>query len=407
MAIRRYSTAALYSAQLAIIRDLLALEDNLRQCRTEATSLRARANKVALAAKGDGRPLSESEKHDATRLLDEASEYAFAVRLLRYGRWVYRYVGDVIAWRTYGFHREAIRALAAKEPVPFISKKEGIDKELNIFKAIRRLGPQWLPILHDLTNCLRTADFSVFKGRVLYRVFELKIRTSTPETSPQALPKKRGDARQWRQQKRLEDIGEFMQTGDLGKLSPDLAGGRSIRTSIPERYNFPAISKAIRRARRSGFGVEQLEHGILYLAWDSNKNPIEEALRHARNHYPHVFDTLFTFRSINPRYKQYHQSLPITAMDLPPKDIVNLLFGEIGLICLVNFSCVEEWCHSNGVPLSFDRSRPGQLRIAVDMKPYPGIVAEGLWDRLMLEGLSLTSFTNLIQAIMAEFAPKE
>ncbi len=403
MALFRNRTHILYSAQLLILHDLIALEENLRDYRIKGSTLRSSATQIALSARQEGRGLTETEKLEVKSLQQEADNYALAVRILRYGRWVYRYLGDAIAWRAYHYRREFIRALGAKEPVPFLSKKDGIDKEINLFKAIRHLGREWLPVMHDLTNCLRTADFSIFRNGIPFRIFELKIRQTESDTACVAPPSRKRGTREERQEKRLQDVMEFLESGDLGKLNPDLAGGRSIKSKIPTRHNFSAISKAVWKARRSGYGFEQPERGLLYLAWDSRKNRIEDALQHANNAYPHIFATLFTFRSINPRYEQYHQSLPITAMDIPTRDIISLLFGSIGLVCLLNYACVEEWCLQNGVPLRFNHSTPGHMRITVDMMPHSGEVGQGLLDRLLLEGLSLTSFTNIIQTIMAEF----
>jgi hypothetical protein len=71
---------------------------------------------------------------------------------------------------------------------------------------------------------------------------------------------------------------------------------------------------------------------------------------------------------------------------------------------MVNYQCVEEFCRENGVPLRFQNTDPDGFRIIVESKLYPGEVLEGLWDRVLLEGLSLKSFSNLIKAIMNEFA---
>jgi hypothetical protein len=403
MALLRYRTFSLYRAQLAITRDLLALEESLRNCRSESSALRARATRLAVEAIQTAQALTEDQKQQVKSLQQQADDYALAVRLLRYGRWVYRYLADGIAWRAYGYNREAIRALGGKEPVPFLSKKEGIDKELNLFRAIRRQGRGWLPLMHDLTNCIRTADFSIFKDGRLYRIIELKIRQSQQTPHVAQLQLRPGAPREYRQQERLQKIFEFFETGDLGKLSPELAGGRSIRSAVLERHNYDAVSTAMKQARSRGFGFEQPERGILYIAWDGRKNPVDEAISQASKAWPDVFDSLFTFRSISPRYEQYHDMLPITAMDLPVRDVSDLLFGRIGLACMVNFGCVEQYCRENGVPIAFQRGESGRTKITVGSRPPFGEVREGLWDRLLLEALCLASFTGLVKAIMAEY----
>jgi hypothetical protein len=401
MSLFRHRTHALYSAQLAILNDLLALEDTLRTSRDKASSLRHRASEMALSAKSEGRAVTDSEKERMRDLQDEAAEYAFAVRVLRYGRWLYRYVADGIAWRAHGFHREAIRALGSKEPVPFLSNKAGIHKEIDFFKAIRRQGWEWLPVMHDLTNCLRTGDYSVFQHGRPVRILELKVRQSPPAQAPE-LPTPR-NKREARQAKRLKDVQEFMRTGDLGILHPELVGGRSLKTAALERHNYRALSKAIASARARGYGFHEPERGLLYVAWDGRTHPVDDALREAGQRHPHIFSTLFTFRAITPRFEGFHDSLPITAMDISHRDITDVLFGRIALMCMLNDACVEAFCRARGIPLTIHHDSPRSMRITVDSKPHGGEVREGLWDRLLLEALSLQSFTDLIKAIMDEY----
>src|SRR5258706_7856168 len=154
MAIFRYSQYALFSAQLQILEDLLALEATLRSSRDQASSLRKTAGQLAKAATQSTEPLPSNVKQQISAMQEEAAQYDFAVRVLRYGRWLYRYVADGIAWRAYSFDRRAIRALGAKEPVVFLSKKDGIEQEILFFKSLRRKGREWFPVMHDLTNCL-------------------------------------------------------------------------------------------------------------------------------------------------------------------------------------------------------------------------------------------------------------
>jgi hypothetical protein len=398
----RFRTHVMYSAQLAILNDLIALEESLRSSRDQAKSLRHQAAQIALSARAEGRPPSDSERRQMAQLQEEADGYAFAVRLLRYGRWLYRYVADGIAWRAYRFNRQAIRALGTKEPVPFLSGKANIDKEINLFKAIRRQGRDWLPVMHDLTNCLRTGDYSVFQKGALVRVFELKIRRSSRKEDYDT-PEPKND-RERRQAKRLGEVQEFMESGELGALHPDLVGGRSLSTSAIEKHNYDAVSKAIAKARTKGFGFEEPERGLLYIAWDRQTHHVDRALQEARELHPHIFETLFTFRAIMPRFEEYHVSLPITAMELSRRDMTDVIFGKIALMCMLNYACVEDFCRERGVALTIHHDSHRSMRITVNSEPYGGDVCEGLWDRILLEALSLQSFVDFIKAILDEYS---
>jgi hypothetical protein len=403
MALFRYSKFSLYQAQLWIIRDLLSLEKSLKDCRISISDFRAKASSIAIETRTLGKSLDSNQKREVELLFKDAEEYSIAVQILRYGRWMYRYVGDGIAWRAFGYNRKVIRALGDKEPVPFISKKEGIDKEILFFKAIRRLGRQWFPLMHDLTNCVRTADISIFKKGKLYEIKELKIRKLPDNIAQYTRTHRRVWPRENRQEQHLRNILEFFITNDLGKLHPEWSGGIAIHASTQERHNFLALSRTIQQARRQGFGISQIDQGILYIALDERRMPMDDAIKKAQKEYPKIFETLFTFRSINPRLEHYHNILPITAMNLPVGDVIDIIFGHIGLLCVLNYALIEKYCRENGIPITFLHDHPKTISITIGSAPPYSYVNEGLWIRLLLEALSLDSFIDLIKVIIDKY----
>lgn len=398
MAIFRYSRYALFSAQIQILEDLLALEDSLRSSRDQASSLRKTASELAKTSVQLGGPLPDAIKQQINEIHEDAASYDYAVKLLRYGRWLYRYVADGIAWRAYGFDRHAIRALGAKEPVVFLSNKDGIEKEIMFFKALRRQGREWLPVMHDLTNCLRTGDFSLFKNGVLYQLIELKIRQSGKQAVHMSESPK--SARETRQVNRMQLISEYLQIGDLEILDKDLKG-KAFRANVVEKHHFEAISKVIRSARSRKYGTIEPERGLMYLAFDTSTRAEDDALRNASEHHPHIFDSLFTFQGIVPRFQEYHVSLPITAMHISARDMIDILFGRVAVMSFINFKCVEDHYRNNGIPLHFEKSGKEQ-KIIIDSKPYSTEIREGVWNRLLYEGLSLESFVDLTKAALIE-----
>jgi len=89
-------------------------------------------------------------------------------------------------------------------------------------------------------------------------------------------------------------------------------------------------------------------------------------------------------------------------MELPVGDILDLLFGNFGLVVMLNFNCVEDFCRTKGVPLHIEHPSSGGLKLLIKAEPYSGEVGEGLWNRMMLEGLSLESFCGLIGGILED-----
>jgi len=72
----------------------------------------------------------------------------------------YRCVGDALAWRVFGFQRKEIIALSQSAPPGLIAGKKGLQAELHTVAEAREEGK--FALLHDLTNCLRIGDITVF-----------------------------------------------------------------------------------------------------------------------------------------------------------------------------------------------------------------------------------------------------
>ncbi len=399
-----YSDQALYVAQECLLDELLALEEAAHDFKAKIRRLRMQAAQVAVESKDDQGQIPEAAKQTTASLYEEADEYEEARRVLQYGRWLLRYVGDGIAWHAYGHNRRIIRALASKEPVPAVADPDGMVSARRIFRAVRRLGRNWLPILHDMTNCLRTADLSIFQDGRLVRIVELKMRKGRAKAESLGLGYDRKDDRSLRQEERMGRIMRFMQTLELGDLDPQLAGGKALDSDVGERHNFESVSRAMAQARERGYGFHSPESGALYVAWNVLENGVENALSEAQNRHPEIHASTVTFRSISARYEEHHQGLPITAMALPADDILDILFGRIGVVAIVNFAILEEYCSQQGAPLKVVRREEGGFSLKVKAGEFEGEVLDGLWDRLMLEALSFESFAGLIQSIIAAYS---
>jgi hypothetical protein len=72
----------------------------------------------------------------------------------------YRCVGDALAWRVFGFQRQQIIALCQNAPPGVWAGKKGVAAEIAVVEQARADGQ--FAILHDLTNCLRIGDVTVF-----------------------------------------------------------------------------------------------------------------------------------------------------------------------------------------------------------------------------------------------------
>ena len=96
-------------------------------------------------------------------------EYDLCERLARQ----YRCVGDALAWRVFGFQRRNIIALCQNAPPGVMAGKQGLAAEVaRVDQAYREDGQ--FAILHDLTNCLRIGDVTVFGNDGSVQTLEVK-----------------------------------------------------------------------------------------------------------------------------------------------------------------------------------------------------------------------------------------
>lgn len=110
----------------------------------------------------------------------------------------FRCVGDALAWRVFGYDRRHIIALCRNQSPGVMAGKKGLEREREtVREAFVEDGR--FALMHDLTNCLRIGDVTVFtdEGPVTDEVKtnEAKQERSTPRPAvsrPRAWPSAAG-----------------------------------------------------------------------------------------------------------------------------------------------------------------------------------------------------------------------
>lgn len=93
-----------------------------------------------------------------------------------------RSVGDALAWRVFGFHRPFIIALCRNDPPGPMHGKVGLQAELDrVERAFKEDGS--FALLHDLTNCLRIGDVTVWDAAGVPRTEEIKTNPRAHKTA--------------------------------------------------------------------------------------------------------------------------------------------------------------------------------------------------------------------------------
>ncbi|WP_432171209.1 hypothetical protein [Streptomyces sp. 1222.5] len=209
--------------QRALLTRLLDVEKDRWEFKRAATRMR----------KGKQPPPEAPEPQSGRDLSDIATwrfEHDVCERLARQ----LRSVGDALAWRVFGFHRPFILALCRNQSPGPMYGKAGLAAELeHLERACKEEGA--FALLHDLTNCLRIGDITVWDGVHPPRTEEIK-------TNP-----KNGRSAQLR---RINQARTAVLDG--GPLPGDNASELLYDLDLPLRTHLDVLRDALERAATDG-----------------------------------------------------------------------------------------------------------------------------------------------------------
>ena len=190
---------------------------------------------VKLIRKG-GRPQKGAPEPESDMGASELGTWIFEREMWeRIGR-QYRSIGDAMAWRAFGFNRRIILALCRNEPPGVMAGKAGLSAELERVEAAWESGS--FAILHDLTNCLRIGDVTVFG------------QDGPPVTEEIKLSPKRRDSAQLR---RIQEAREAVWNGSV--LPGDDPREKLYDLAIPFKTRLDLLRGATERAAAEGIAA--------------------------------------------------------------------------------------------------------------------------------------------------------
>ncbi|MEU5525174.1 hypothetical protein ABZ759_32250 [Streptomyces sp. NPDC047860] len=145
-----------------------------------------------------------------------------------------RSIGDALAWRVFGFHRPFILALCRNDSPGPMYGKAGLQAELErVERAFKEDGA--FALMHDLTNCLRIGDVTVWDGVHPPRTEEIKTN-----------PKNTRNA----QLRRINQACAAVLDG--GPLPGDNASELLYDLNLPLRTHLDMLRDALERAATEG-----------------------------------------------------------------------------------------------------------------------------------------------------------
>ncbi|MFE0087693.1 hypothetical protein [Streptomyces sp. NPDC058991] len=174
-----------------------------------------------------------------------------------------RSVGDALAWRAFGFHRPFILALCRNDSPGPMYGKAGLQAELDrAERAFKEDGS--FALLHDLTNCLRIGDITVWDGVHPPRTEEIKTN-----------PKNRSGA----QIRRINQARAAVLNG--GPLPGDNASELLHDLDLPLRTHLDVLREASERAAADGIYVTAVP-GSRVLSFVDQYGCVQQGLSSAR-----------------------------------------------------------------------------------------------------------------------------
>jgi hypothetical protein len=173
-------------------------------------------------------------------------EYVVCERVARQ----YRCVGDALAWRVFGFQRQHIIALCQNESPGVMAGKAGLAAERDRVERAYRDDGQFA-ILHDLTNCLRIGDITVFGNDGSMETLEIK--SASGRRSPAQL-------------RRIKTARDAVRRG--GPLSNDDRGARLYDLDVPFKTHLDLLRTGTERAAKEGIFAAKVGGGRALLVTD-------------------------------------------------------------------------------------------------------------------------------------------
>jgi hypothetical protein len=151
----------------------------------------------------------------------------------------FRCIGDALAWRVFGFDRRQIIALCQNAQPGVMAGKEGLHAELNAVAQARAAGR--FATLHDLTNCLRIGDVTVFADDGGFETIEVK--TDAARRSPA-------------QRRRIRAAQSAVRDG--GPLNAGDRRSRLYDLDLPYKNHLAVLRDGTAQAADKGFFIAKL-----------------------------------------------------------------------------------------------------------------------------------------------------
>lgn len=350
------------------------------------------------------------------------------LRALRFVRSQARRLGDTFAWILFGLDMNVIQSLSTGEKVPISQETHGTRGMMLVAAHLAGKGLGF-PVIHDITDCLRTGDITFVKFVGDSRVVRtIEVKTRVVDVAP-AVDGKRSVTYQitavFASSDRVPEIDdELLQEPvtipinrkidshveinssridrQLRRMKTALDQQRSPTGSVVEIDGKPSIfaelkpgdfshwellRRVIRRARRNGYAWESPERGWMYLVIcgdddEAVKRAMEEAGVASAIAGPEMVlaggpgNNALNIYGIPVEAGRGPQLyLPYFLYPIPRKWRIGLAGGELAIIVIVNSGVVAEALRAAGFEVAFsDGMKLASIEATTEVTSRDGIL---------------------------------
>lgn len=360
--------------QQFLIKKIRYIESRIRYCKAAMRELKRYLRNPTNAI---------NKKEDTSAIKDRISYFQNMTKDYQLILQIFREFGDALAFIYW--NKWDIKPMSFNYDSGFISGKKGFSREYKILKKILESGK--IAIMHDLTNCLRHGDITIFEKKnniIEYNVYEIKSS-------------KNENTRTRRQKERLDTILNYIETDSM--ITNELEGLKNAQikreaTSIPEKNNVKLLNTLISEAELYGYSHAKVEDGLYYLVTteeqNSDANPIKNILSQIKMPPALIYLNAIKHRGIG--YSPFALSFANSL------SLYNFLCGKLIIMIIVDIEYIKESLKSEGLDLKFMGDNEWPLIITPHVKSKYKIaelrIGAHFWWRLFFEFLSLDWFVN-------------
>lgn len=308
-------------------------------------------------------------------------------------RAILKRLADGLAWKFFGFDEHLLRVYAQPDPPGFMAGKSGYSSERLVTEVGYEYPEVKFAIQNDITNVLRVGDVTLLLSNGA--IFSIEVKASH---------RKINSPRTKRQIKRYEEIVAYVQAGS-GEMVEILGEPQySVAVPLDQKYYWKDLERIAFRAKQKGAAWQVVDKGVLIICHKEYDELKLQCLLGRALHDARWIEASVRFGCLSRHADPLDNDIlryvtPITAFELDPSILVDLLVGGLDATILVDVNVVKQMFRATG----FETEISIESRMLIKASSGTKLkIAERPWNLLVYGLLTLPCFITLVASSLAE-----